>query len=92
MALPPSKSTTSVDPVDANRYCPTCGAEARIVSNFDGRRAFCGPCKKDWPISGAVLEVIPSTGARGLRKITLIEPNWEAAYEDYDSDSEYTPK
>ena len=71
------------------RICPHCksGKGVRIISNQYGVRAVCGPCKKHWPISAAPLSSeIPITVPKGFRKETLVEPNWEKAYDEISGD------
>lgn len=75
--------------VDNARYCPDCGKEARIASNFAGVNAFCGPCKKRWPISSAALNPLPvPIPARGFHKETYVEPDWNMAVSPTGGDNE----
>ena len=88
--LPPIDSSMKEDDrpaLDKARYCPTCRREARIVSNTYGIEAYCGPCKKNWPISSTsnVLMTAPNL-PRGLSKQTLVEPDWNRAQEDTHGD------
>lgn len=75
-------------PVDAGRICPDCGQPARIVANSYGVQAYCGPCGKDWPISGPRAATVQDIAAipRGLSKQTLVEPDFSIAYEDDEED------
>jgi hypothetical protein len=77
--------------LEVARFCPTCKQEARIVSNYAGVRAFCGPCKTDWPVSGPVAASFPINAPRGFSKRTLMEPDTSLAFEDMDDD-EYKPR
>jgi hypothetical protein len=68
---------------DRARICKKCGQEARIVSNNTGVQAYCGPCKINWPISSQPYKVdLPITAGRGLRKETIVEPDWDMAFQD----------
>lgn len=74
--------------VDNLRNCRDCGQPARIVSNSNGLRAFCGPCKKDWAISMSTRTpvTVPLQG-RGVGKSVVAEQsNYELAYEDLDDE------
>ena len=67
------------------RICPYChsGKGVRIVSNQNGVNAICGPCKKHWPISAVSMsKEVPMTMPRGFHKKTLVEPNWDRAYDE----------
>jgi hypothetical protein len=87
--LPEVKEKASGNPIDLGRTCPTCKGEARVVSNRNGVRAYCGPCKQDWAISGPRDKVMPHTLPRGISKQTLVQPDWEMAYEFTDDDDEF---
>jgi hypothetical protein len=81
--LPPVEQHTGQSALDRNRLCPKCGKEGRTVSNSSGLSVFCNPCKFSWPISTAPLdpkEVV--TAPRGLRKKTLVEPDWDMAFDE----------
>lgn len=69
--------------IDKARFCDVCGKEARIVSNSEGVEAYCGPCKRHWPISSTPLSImlLPSL-PRGLEKRVLVEPEWNRAFEE----------
>ena len=88
--LPPIDSSVAqrnTSALDRSRMCPDCGQEVRLVSNNDGLRAFCGPCRKNWPISSTPMAVmIMPTMPRGLSKQTLIEPEWDRAMDDPQGD------
>jgi hypothetical protein len=62
--------------------CQTCKEPARIVSNSGGVRAYCNKCKTQWPITAVPLTqgTLP-VEPRGLRKSTLVEPDWSKAWE-----------
>jgi hypothetical protein len=85
--LPPvvDKSTPEADfdgAVDKARICPGCGREGRVVSNRLGVNVHCGPCKRHWPISNSPLQPdSPLTIPRELGKRTLVEPDWNLAYD-----------
>lgn len=71
--------------VDRTRHCKQCGQEGRVVSNSTGVNVYCGPCKIHWPISATPYSSgIPITGPRGLRKETIVEPDWNIADEEDD--------
>jgi len=75
--------------IDAARICPHCksGKGVRIVSNSYGVHAHCGPCKRHWPISSAPLAPeLPPEPPRGLHKETLVEPNWDKAFDEIEED------
>jgi hypothetical protein len=70
------------NPINKGRRCPQCKKEARVVSNRSGVQAYCGPCKIDWPISSAARGAeVPLSAPRGLRKETIVEPDWDKAYD-----------
>ena len=79
----------SSDPLGRSRVCPTCGKEARIVSNHNGVRGFCGPCKQDWGISLSRAQVLPIAADRGLSRQVQVQPDWDMAYAFDDEDDEY---
>jgi hypothetical protein len=85
--LPKVKAKKKVSgPVDAARTCEKCkGTSTRIVSNYEGRRAWCNGCGHNWGISMALATVIPDgLEGRGISKRTLVEPDWNLAFEDLD--------
>jgi hypothetical protein len=60
--------------------CQTCGEKGRVVSNRSGVNVFCNTCKIHWPISSVSLaKDLPVTAPRGLRKETIVEPDWTMA-------------
>lgn len=74
------KAKTHVRGIDAARYCQDCDTECRVISNSTGVHAYCSTCKRWWPISPqAVAPPLPPTPLRGLRKETLVEPDWTVA-------------
>ena len=83
--LPEVKPAAKKSVLDAARICPKCGSnEIRINSSLQDRRAFCG-CGYNWAISMPAVAIMPDRlMERGLRKETLVEPDWETAYEDLD--------
>jgi hypothetical protein len=91
--LPPvDKSLTQENrlAIDIARTCPYCKSAkgVRIVSNGYGVNAICGPCKRHWPISAAPLAPqMPESLPRGLHKQTLVEPNWDKAYDELEGDA-----
>lgn len=66
------------------KYCPKCGEECRIVSNYLGVNAHCNKCKDFWAVSGPLAPPsrVPISGPRPLYKQTSVEPNWERALEE----------
>lgn len=74
------------DPVALSRKCDKCSGESvRVQSNFQERRAWCNNCGHNWAISMATSMVVrPEVFDRGLSKQTLVEPDWNLAYEDLD--------
>jgi len=81
--------------VDKARKCKQCGKDARIVSKSGFRQAYCGPCKLTWPIGPAPdLSGPPLNMPRGLSKQTLVEPDWNMAYEEIGTgeDESFGPK
>jgi len=74
---PAAQTEETVSALDKARNCSTCGNPARIVAGESGIHAFCGPCKKDWPISSSIPHLRTSMSLpRGLHKETLVEPDW----------------
>ena len=70
------------DTVRRASFCPRCGGEGRIVSNRLGVNAHCGPCGIHWPITNSPLQPdSPVTLPRELGKRTLVEPDWNLAYD-----------
>jgi hypothetical protein len=88
--LPDAPIETSCSAMDKARFCPTCKVEARIVSNYLGINAFCPQCKENWPISATPMKLeIPIGPARGMSKVTLVEPDWNMALDsNYGSSNE----
>jgi hypothetical protein len=81
--LPGAPEAKSERAVDTNRHCPKCHVEARIVANYLGINAYCDYCKIDWPIASTPMTMsLPMSPERGLHKVTLVEPDWNSAYED----------
>ena len=75
--------------IEKARTCPHCKSakNVRIVSNQHGVNAICGPCKRHWPISAAPLAPqMPEALPRGLHKQTIVEPQWEKAYDEIEED------
>ncbi len=68
---------------EAVRTCADCGNKnPRIASTNSGVTAYCS-CGKFWPIaSGGLSRTLPETIPRGISKTTLVEPNWDIAFED----------
>lgn len=87
--LPEAECEAKLTALDASRNCMKCGQEARIVSNHLGVRAYCGPCKIDWPVSGPLATPMPLSLPRGITKQTMIPPDTQLAYEDLEWDEEY---
>ena len=89
MGLPEPKATSDsreesnlLANIEANRKCPKCHREGRIVSNNNGVNGFCGPCQIHWPITNSPLRPeIPGSPQRGLHKETSIEPDWSIAFD-----------
>lgn len=72
---------------DAGRICPKChsGDNVRFTSSIDGRQAYCGPCKFDWPLGPPVATIaMPIMGRNATGKQTLQQPDWNLAFEDID--------
>jgi hypothetical protein len=68
--------------IKRSRTCPTCGKNARIVSNYLGINAHCGTCRRHWPVANSALRPeVPSSLPRGLSKQTSVEPDWNKAFE-----------
>lgn len=86
----PVGSTAGLKPieaVEAARTCEKCGSKnVRIFSNYNGRQAKCTECKHWWSIAmvPAAAIVRGDLNVRGLSKRTVIEPDWNLAYEDLD--------
>lgn len=83
MGLPPVAQATGKSALDRNRICPKCGGEGRTISNSSGLSLFCNPCKFYWPITTAPLDPKDiMTEPRGLRKKTVVEPDWDMAFDE----------
>lgn len=81
--LPPVAKSHGKTNLDGNRNCPRCGEEGRPISNELGLSVFCNACKFSWPISSAPLGgVQPMTPVRGIRKKTVVEPDWDIAFDN----------
>lgn len=64
-------------------HCPKCNYKLRVVSNYLGVIAHCDPCKDFFPIASTPRRAEPVMNLpRGLHKRTLVEPDWEKAFED----------
>ena len=64
------------------RRCEKCGKHGRVISNYTGVSVHC-TCGYSWPISSAPLSPsVPMMPSRGFSKHTLIEPDWNAAYDE----------
>ena len=74
----------SKGPVDTARVCEKCqSTNIRINNTSVERRAFCGGCGHSWAISMATATMLPDgLFERGLHKRTLVEPDWDLAFED----------
>lgn len=85
--LPPVKRIASEDNREAVRFCSQCKQEGRVISNQYGIHIYCNTCKKWWPISSSPLTstALPSP-MRGLSKVTLVEPDWNMAFEPSSGD------
>ncbi|GAF67775.1 unnamed protein product [marine sediment metagenome] len=78
--LPPENERSAFDTA---RICKQCGETGRVVSNYLGTQVYCGPCKIDWPISSTPMAPQgPLASPRGLSKVTLVEPNFDKAFEE----------
>jgi hypothetical protein len=71
----------SVAPM-SQRVCEKCGNDnTRVVSNHLGVSIHC-TCGHKWARSAtAVAPPLPNVPARGFQKVTLVEPDWNKAYE-----------
>lgn len=88
--LPSVRITPKAKGIDTARICPTCKQEARVVANNLGVRAYCGPCKTDWPITLTPMgPSLPLSMGRGMSKQTLVEPDWSLAWADLDDDDKF---
>lgn len=72
------------DAVKASRICEKCSSTSvRINSTHEGRRAWCNQCGHNWGISMATsMHVRDGILSRGITKRTLVEPDWNLAFED----------
>lgn len=79
--LPEPEKQKNENPLDKARFCPKCGKEGRIVSNYLGVNVYCNPCKNVWAISAPLnpVTISPANIPRGLSKITLVEPDYNMA-------------
>lgn len=90
--LPPIPRGHGRSTIDRNRICNKCGEEGRVISNSGGVSVFCNKCKFAWPVSGVALDsTLAVTPSRGVVKRTLVEPDWDLAYEDLE-DNRGPPK
>jgi hypothetical protein len=80
-SIPESRRRSALDRL---RICPKCNKEGRVVSNSLGRSVTCNPCKFSWPISTLPMDQMtkPEDTLRGLSKQTVVEPDWDMAYDD----------
>ena len=91
--LPEDKPPTQAQAADVlippvTRICPQCKQEAsRIVSDMSGRVAYCGPCQINWPIGPPLATIAPPTMGRGLSKQTTMQPDWDLAFQNLDSET-----
>ena len=75
-------SSEEASAIDRRRACEKCGKDGRVVSNQYGVHVFC-VCGNDWPISSTPLRPnIQPSSARGLSKVTSVEPDWEMAFRE----------
>lgn len=81
----PTESLVETPAIRARRVriCDKCGKEAqRVAATGNGVAAYCA-CGHWWAISarsgGGALPMAPP---RGLSKETLVEPDWDKAFED----------
>lgn len=65
------------------KICDKCGERAsRVASTGSGVTAYCA-CGYWWAITARPLaNSLPMAPPRGLSKETLVEPDWDKAYED----------
>jgi phage FluMu protein Com len=76
---PPSPGSSATRPT----HCAKCDYELRVVSNYLGVHAHCDRCKEIYPVSSSARRKEPVMNLpRGLRKVTLVEPDWGKAIED----------
>ena len=69
--------------LEKGRICPTCQGKARIVSNHRGLSGHCFKCKNSWPLASSALQpVSPVAPERGLSRQTVVEPDWNIAFEE----------
>jgi len=77
------------------KICDKCGERAyRVASGRGGVTAYCA-CGHWWAItSKPVGGTLPLEAPRGLSKQTLVEPDWDKAFEDMEgaSNDEVGPK
>jgi hypothetical protein len=75
--------------LEKSRVCPDCGKETRIFSNHTGVKATCNTCKKTWSISMMPMNPpVPHSPPRGLHKQTLVQPDWDKAYDEIGESSD----
>jgi len=68
--------------IEGARRCTKCGKLGRVISGNYGISVKC-VCGYQWPISSTPLNApVPMMPDRGFRKHTLVEPDWNKAYED----------
>lgn len=80
----PTEELTQTAAVRAEqtKICDKCGERAyRVASGMGGVTAYCS-CGHWWVISSRPIGgVLPVTPPRGLSKQTLVEPDWDKAFE-----------
>lgn len=92
--LPSENPVQKVRGIDKSRICEKCGKTekegVRVVSKIGmGVRAYC-LCGHSWGIAlSSPNPPIPVTTGRGLSKETLVEPDWNLAFENLDANTEY---
>lgn len=79
----PHRGPSPGSPTTRLTHCPKCDCQLRIVSNYLGVHSHCDPCKEVYPVSSSARRKEPIMNRpRGLRKVTLVEPDWGKAIED----------
>ena len=70
------------------RTCDDCGnKKPRIAATSSGVTAYCS-CGKWWAISSApIASTLPEVPPRGLSKTTLVEPDWNKAFDDTEGEN-----
>lgn len=66
------------------RICHVCGSVLRVYTAAGGLRVTCQKCKRTVQIGKAARATALPPMGRGVKKETIVEPDWDRAFEDDD--------